>query len=191
MLTQLTTLKSRLAITDTQSDALLTSAIQAVGARFDKETRRGLARATDLPEEFAADETEVCLSCYPVESVTRFELKTNETDGWVEQAGVEFLLRSHCVLSLSAPLGSDQQLARVTYTGGYVLPGTAPGDGQTALPADLEQAAIEQVVFWYNNRDRVGVIREWPKGGVYLQFAGIDLIPSVQSVLANYRRVAW
>ena len=37
------------------------------------------------------------------------------------------------------------QVARVTYTGGYVLPGATPGAGQAALPADLEWAAVEQV----------------------------------------------
>lgn len=33
--------------------------------------------------------------------------------------------------------------ARVTYTGGYVLPGAQVGAGQAALPADLESAAVE------------------------------------------------
>jgi hypothetical protein len=39
------------------------------------------------------------------------------------------------VFSVTAGLG------RVTYTGGYVLPGASPGAGQTALPDDLESAA--------------------------------------------------
>ncbi len=46
MLCQLSTVKARLALldTDTTYDALLTSAIQAVSARFEKETNRTLAR---------------------------------------------------------------------------------------------------------------------------------------------------
>lgn len=49
MLTQLSTVKSRLAIpdADTTSDALLTAAIKAVSARVDKETNRALARTVD------------------------------------------------------------------------------------------------------------------------------------------------
>jgi hypothetical protein len=42
--------------------------------------------------------------------------------------------------------------ARVTYTGGFVLPGDTPAPGQTPLPPDLEQAAIEQVAYWFRNR---------------------------------------
>ena len=46
MLTTLPTLKSRLSIlpTDTTYDSLLTTAIKAISARFDKETNRTLAR---------------------------------------------------------------------------------------------------------------------------------------------------
>ena len=44
------------------------------------------------------------------------------------------------------------------------------------------------MVFWYQNRDRVGVLKEWPKGGIYQEFADIDLIPSVRAVLGRYER---
>ena len=46
MLTTLSTVKTRLAISeaDTTNDAILTAAIKSVSARFDKETNRPLAR---------------------------------------------------------------------------------------------------------------------------------------------------
>ena len=62
-------------------------------------------------------------------SVTTFELKSNETDGWETQTGVDYLARKQpggCILSLSVPLGTWRQRVRVTYAGGYVLPGGAP-----------------------------------------------------------------
>jgi hypothetical protein len=193
MLTQLSTVKARLAIpdTDTQFDALLTGAIQAVSARFDNETRRTLARSVNLCQEFPAEDTEIAATCYPIETVTRFELKTNETDGWVEQPGVQFIIRRACVISLASPLSpppSSLSASRVTYTGGYLLPGSADVPLATRLPSDLEQAAVEQVVYWYQNRDKVGVIRLWPKGGVYEQFLDLDLLPSVRAVLRKYER---
>ena len=48
MLTQLLTVKSRLALDEfnVQFDSILTSAIKAVSARFDKETNRSLSRTT-------------------------------------------------------------------------------------------------------------------------------------------------
>ena len=80
-------------------------------------------------------------------------------------------------------------LARHTYTGGYVLPGTTPGPGQTPLPADLEQAAVEQLAFWFQHRDKLGLKISWPSGSEYKQFAVQDLLPSVQATLAQYRRI--
>ena len=76
----------------------------------------------------------------------------------------------------------------MTYTGGYVLPGDTPALGQTALPADLEQAAIEQAATWFQNRDKLGLIRHWPHGGVYQVFSQLPLLPSVQTVLSRYAR---
>src|SRR5205823_13685793 len=104
------------------------------------------ARSAAITQEFTADDTEVCLACYPVEAVTKFELKQNETEGWIEQTSVEYLTRRACIISLPSPFSFlPSSIARVTYTGGYVLPGSTPSAGQTALPSDVEQAAVEQV----------------------------------------------
>src|SRR5439155_11379282 len=154
MLTQLSTVKTRLALTVTDYDGILTNAIQAISTRFDKETKRTLARTTTATHEFDPSDTEVLPPCYPIESLTKFELKSNETDGWIEQTGVEYLIRRQCVISLSSPLRTPNSAlctARLTYAAGYVLPVTTPGAGQTALPDDLEQAAVEQVAYWLQN----------------------------------------
>ncbi len=190
MLTQLPTVKARLGLLDTdlQYDSLLTNAIKAVSERFDRECNRRLARAENFTQEFAPDITELCAVCYPIETVSKFELKSNEGDGWLEQAGIEYLVRSRCVISLSRPLGSSRQLGRVTYTAGYVLPGTAAGDGQSALPADLEQAAVEQVAYWFQNRDRLGLLRVWEYNGTYRHYADLDLLRSVKAILFQYTR---
>ena len=189
MLTQLSTVKTRLALTVTDYDGILTNAIKAVSDRFDKETNRMLARTTAATHEFGADETEVSPPCYPIESVTKFELKSNETDGWIEQTGVSYLLRRQCVVSLSSPLDTrPSTLARLTYSAGYVLPGTTPGAGQTALPDDLEQAAVEQVAYWFRNRDNTGTVRTWPHDGTYQAFLQSDLLLEVRAVLKKYKR---
>src|SRR3989442_9643782 len=192
MLTQLSTVKARLALTLTDYDSLLTSAIKAISDRFDKETNRILARTTTATHEFDAADTEILPPCFPIESVTKFELKSNETDGWSEQTGIQYLIRHQCVISLASPLNSQPStlnspaLARVTLTGGYVLPGDTPAAGQTALPDDLEQAAIEQVAYWFRNRDKTGLIRSWPSGGSYDAFLQSDLLLEVKAVLKKY-----
>jgi hypothetical protein len=198
MLCQLATVKTRLVLelADPAFDALLASAIAAVSVRFDLETRRTLGRTVDATHEFSAEDTEILPPCYPIEAVAKFETKVCEAGGWVEVGPApDFLLRRACVISLVAPLNPRPALARLTYTGGYVLPGepdpqpSTDGSPPVRLPADLEQAAVEQVAFWFQNRDRLGVLRQWPKGGTYEQFADLDLLPSVRAVLAAYERM--
>jgi hypothetical protein len=193
MLTQLATVKARLGLleSDTQYDALLTGAIAAFSARFDRECNRMFARTVGATQEFPAGEIEIPVCCYPIETVTRFELKSAESSGWVETAGVEHLVRAGCVVSLPVPLWplrNSATLARVTYTGGYVLPGNTPGVGQTALPVEVENAAIEQVAFWFERRETQGVIRVWPTGGNYMQLVDTDLMPAVRAVLRRHTR---
>src|SRR2546426_9592484 len=111
---------------------------------------------TQFTQGFDATDTEILPPCYPIESVTKFELKSNEADGWSEQTGVQYLIRRQCAISLSSPLHTPNSAlctARIQYAGGYVLPGSTPSAGQTALPDDLEQAAVEQVAYWFRNRD--------------------------------------
>ena len=192
MLAQLSTLKARLAITVSDYDTILTNALTAISVRFDNECNRTFTRTTSALHEFDSTDLEISVPCYPIETVTKFELKENETDGWIEQTDVEFLIRRSCIISLHFPLStlnSQPSTCRLTYTGGYVLPGTTPDPGQTALPSDIEQAAIEQAAAWFQNRDKLGLIRNWPSGGTYQVFSQLDLLPNVAAVLRRYARL--
>jgi hypothetical protein len=191
MLAQLSTLKARLALTDTTFDVLLTSAIAAVSSRFDRETNRTLARTVNATHEFNPLDTDLLVPCYPIESVQKFELKTTEAQGWLEQPAVQYLIRHSCIISLSSglcPLSSVLSLARVTYTGGYVLPGSTLLAPCSPLPPDLESAALEQVALWFQTRDYLGLKTHWPSGGIYLQFAQLPLLPSVAATIKQYER---
>jgi hypothetical protein len=205
MLTQLTTVKSRLALDpfDPTFDTILTRAIEAFSARFDRECNRTLARTVDMVEQFSADDLEIPVTCYPIETITRFEIKSPQS-GWTVQTQVDYTIRQNCVISLATPLprrsfsegGSIPSLARLIYIGGYVLPGapdpqpSTPDSQPVRLPADLENAIIEQVAFWFLNRDKLGQIRTWPAGGNYVQLADTDLLPSVRATLKRHTRLA-
>src|SRR4051812_6833475 len=106
MLSQLSTLKSRLAIDEfeVKYDSLLTTALTALSARFDAETNRTLARTVNATQEFSADETEILVPCYPIESVTKFELKSTEAEGWIQQTNIDYLIRRNCIISLPTPI---------------------------------------------------------------------------------------
>ncbi|HEV2207919.1 MAG TPA: hypothetical protein VG167_04040 [Verrucomicrobiae bacterium] len=195
MLTTLPTLKSRLSIpaADPTNDALLTSAIKSLSARFDKETNRTLARTETATFEFNPTDTELAPPCYPIESITKWETKTSEATGWQEIIPAPaYLIRHSCIISLYPPFSpqpSAPSLSRVTYTGGYVLPGTDPAPGQAPLPDDLEQACVEQVAYWFQNRDHLGLKTYWPSGAAYYQFAAFDLLDSVKNVLSHHTRI--
>jgi len=193
MLTQLSTVKARLEISGTTYDDLLTRAIDAIGARFDRECNRTLARTVGATQEFPGTDAEVIARCFPIETVSKFELKATEAEGWIEQTGVNYMLRNACIISLILPLSFvpqavRPQIGRVTYTGGYVMPGTTPTAGQTALPADLEWAAVEQIAAWYQQRDKLGLLRYWPSGGTFLAFPQEPLLHQVAAIIRGYRR---
>jgi hypothetical protein len=189
MLTQLSTVKTRLNITDTSVDTILTNAIAGYSDRFERECNRKFVRQFSAIEEFEADQTEICPVTWPIESVTSFDLKTNEADGWQPITPMpKYLLRGTCVISLLTRLGTRHQQARVTFTGGYVLPGTSPDFGQTALPDDLEQACVEQVAYWFQNHANIGVINATLAGAHVLQG---DLLPGVAAVLKKHTRMSF
>lgn len=194
MITQLSSVKSRLGIDafDTADNTLLTNAIKAVGARFNQQCNRIFERAAGAVYEFQADKIAIWPALYPIESISAWELKSNETDGFETLDTPDYILRKagniKCLVYLAAPLGSENQVARITYTGGYVAPGTTPGSGQTALPDDIEQAAIEQVAYWYQNKARLGITAISGDGGSIQQFAQLDLLPSVKATLKAHER---
>lgn len=201
MLTQLSTIKSRLSILDSDAsqDPILTNAIKAVSARFDKETNRTLARTENATHEFDPDDTELSPPCYPIELVSKFETKSSEAEGWLEYPGIDYLIRRSCLISLSAALPPGTAMVaprqgRVTYTGGYLLPGSPPPDPPVAasqgLPDDLEQAAVEQVVYWFQTKEKLGLKVSWPTGVEYKQFSLLPLLPDVSATLQHHKRWA-
>lgn len=194
MLAQLTTVKARLGIADSTDDTFLTGLIQQADVIFDQYCNRTFARAAGLTQHFRGDEMEIAVKSYPVETVTSFHLKTREADGWVLQSDVDYVIRNDCIISLEVPLGSSRDQAEVTYTGGFVLPGTSPGAGQTALPKDIENACVEQVCYWYRTRNTQGVA-SMSGGGTSVAFdpksvvTPLSLLPLVANTLQPYRRL--
>jgi hypothetical protein len=191
MLTQLATLKTRLGLElfDTTEDVGLTNILRHVSARFAAECNRTFEYAAGATYEFRADQVNIVVDRPPIELVSQFELKSSESEGWVLQSGVEYLLSPQkCVVELSEPLGSARQLGRVTYTGGYVLPGATPTGNQIALPDDIEQGCIEQVAYWYSRRAQLGLLSISSDAGVVQQFQSADLLPQVRATLKHYER---
>src|SRR5436190_12510184 len=116
MLTQLSTLKSRLNLElfDPTDDALLTNILKHVSARFASECHRIFDYGANLTYEFRADQTNIVVDRPPIQLVSQFDLKTTESEGWLLLSAIDYLLSPHkSVIELQEPLGPSTQLARV------------------------------------------------------------------------------
>lgn len=191
MLTTLAKVKARLGIqdSDVKDDDLLTSFIGLITGRFEIECNRtfGYGQTT---EEFHADEMELRVARYPIDTAQAisFQLLTRSADGWQAiTPAPNYIIRQNCVISLESQTGASRAQLRVNYYGGYLLPdGTTAGT--VALPNEVEQAAIEQVVYQYQNKDRLGVGSVSGQGGAITNTGKLDLLAHVQAVLSRYVR---
>ena|SRR6266853_4362188 len=191
MLTQLSTLKTRLGLEafDTTDDTFLINVIKLVSARFAAECNRVFDYGAGLTFEFRADQLNVAVNRPPIQLVSQFELKSSEGEGWLAQSSIDYLLSpTKVVIELAQPLGSSRQLGRVTYTGGYVLPGAMPTGNQIALPDEIELACVEQAAYWYQRRAQLGLVSINSGSGLVQQYQTADLLPQVQAVARRYER---
>lgn len=192
MLCELLTLKKRLGIAeaDVVDDDLLTSFINALSGRLAKECNRTFDYSATATYDFRADEFNVVVDRYPIVTVTSFSLKETETDGWVVQTTPDYLINeTRSIIELSSPLGNSRQLGRVTFAGGYVLPGGTVGAGQTALPSELAQACVEQCSYWYQRRNELGLTSVGgTSGSIGNPDKPLALLPQVMAVVRKYER---
>ena len=193
MLAQLSTLKLRLGIEqfETTDDALLISLLQYVSGRFSCECHRIFDYGTDVTYVFRGGIMNIPIDRSPIESVTRFELKNFEIDEWITQVGIKYMISPwRNLVQLREQFGCACQIGRITYSGGYVLPGVTPTDNQVALPYEIEYACAEQAAYWYQRRTQLGLRSAATEGGLVQQFQTSDLLPQVRAVLRRYDRFA-
>src|SRR5437868_4625054 len=88
MLTTLLAVKQRLGLDafDTTDDVILTNILKHVSARFSSECNRTFDYGASLKYKFRADQTNIVVDHQPIESVSTFELKTTESEGWLLQS---------------------------------------------------------------------------------------------------------
>lgn len=186
MLTTTTAVRERIGLAEADDDVLLRRMITNVSSLFDRHCNRLFARVESDSYEFPAMQRTVIAPRFPVEWVGIVQVRDNTRSAW-RTASVLCRSGAGGVITLNVAPGTEEQTARVLYTGGYVLPGTTAEEGQTALPGDVEEAAIQQTVFLYQNRfaTRVADVtgRSAAKGD-----GDLTLLPSVIELLAPYRR---
>lgn len=190
MLTTTAAARERLGLPDTKDDAWLTTAIGWATGIFEKICNRQFGRIAGALQEFDACDQTVLLRRYPVESISLFSLRVGLV--WLPESGVQYDYDGDSgVLHLYSPLGSEGKRARVMYTGGYVLPADVfiEDQGQTQLPTELQAACLEQIAYWYQRRDQLGLGSISTAGGSVSQSGTMRLLPVVEETLMPYRRI--
>jgi hypothetical protein len=175
-----------------------------MAALIEHHCNRKFLRAVGDTEIFTADAVHFSLPRFPVESVTKIELKQSEAEGWLEQTVNEFVrtinLKSGFVY---LPEGSDPgdyaTQIRFTYTGGYfweqlenndVGYPTAQPAGSTALPHDVRLAWLLQCQDVWQRRDNLGT--DLARSGKYApSLSESNLLPLVKVNLRAFVRESW
>ncbi|MEA3367985.1 MAG: hypothetical protein U9R68_07715 [Planctomycetota bacterium] len=190
-------IKSRLGETGSEYDAVIDQIRTGFDAFADRFTRRVLSQTdSDVTEYYTGGCDTLQLVRYPVIAVTSIKESftydfdsatalTADSDYRLIGGGVKGLL-----LRLYCDWPDQPDGVQIVYRGGFAEPDAELGDGETALPDDLREAAIEQCSFIFKRKDDIGLSGVGFDGGSFNKFSAIKLLPTVKAVLESYRRIS-
>ena len=178
---------------DTDDDQMLYSIIKGVSAAFDTYCNRTfILNSSAATEYYSGGRQKLYLPRYPILSITSV---TESVDwDWDNETALTADDDYHAMTDRGAlhRVGtlwlSGAETVRVVYTGGYVAAGGTAGTGETALPDDIQEAALLQSMFTYKRRDDLGLAGVSAMGGSISKFSAIELLPEVKAILNKYRR---
>jgi hypothetical protein len=196
MLCTIADIKTPLGLADeTRHDTFLTALIAAFSRRADNFTGRVLQDTGAAVTEYYRGGCDLLqLRRYPIVSITSIKEAWDrdwdaatalvaDTDYWISDAESGILER----LYATWPDGSGR--TQVIYRGGFAEPDAVLAAGQTALPADLREAARLQCTMIFQRRDDLGLVGVTFEGGGK-QMQQIRLLPEVEDTLSMYRRLS-
>lgn len=166
-LTTLATLKDELGISDSSEDTRLERFIEQASAMIAAYLGRTLHYESAVVEKVAGDGTEhLLVKRPPVKAITSIALDGVTVDSgdyeiYDADAGIIYnvagwdwtTVRTADGVARPPLAGSERRLYTVTYAGGWECP-TQSGTGATALPKDIEAAAISLAVTLRARRGR-------------------------------------
>ncbi len=187
--------KDRLGLTDTDYDQLINRIILGIEAVFDGFTNRQLiVPAADVTEYYTACGPQLQLNRWPIVSITSIKQMVDydfaSADALTANSGYRLVNagKNGIVYRMYAAWLTIPDCIQAIYRGGYASAGQTPGTGETAMPNDLREAAIEQASFIFKRKDDIGLAGVSAEGGSMSKFSAIKLLPIVEQILKKYRR---
>lgn len=186
--------KDRLGESGAEHDTLLNRLIASLESMFDGyiAPRRLIVPSADVIEYHSGRGPFLQLNRYPIVSITSIKeaLDYDFTAADALVADTDYRIvndgRNGICLRIYSDWAGAPDSIQVIYKGGYCAAGVTPGAGETALPDELREAAIEQATFFFKRRDDLGLSSVSFQGGAIQKFAAMDLLPIVKRVLDNY-----
>ena len=187
--------KDRLGITDTEHDVTINRIITGLKSIFDAFTQRSLLlNSAAVTEYYTAEGPRLQLTRYPIAAITSIKIAYDYdfTNATALTADTDYRLvnggKKGIIFRIGVTWPSTEDALQIVYRGGFCSAGAAPGSGETAMSADLREAAIEQASFVFKRRDDIGLASVGHDGGSISKFSAIKLLPLVESILKNYQK---
>jgi len=196
-LTTLPTLKQWLPVASTNNndDTTLARLLTAVSMDFLRATRRPDLLLSTYTEVHQGDGSSRLVAFHwPIVAVTDLTIAGSEVTASADKIALGYYIDADIdperiwQVYLNGYVFTDGAAVKLTYSAGYVQPGTTPTAGQIALPGDIEQAVIDWCGYRYKQRLNVGVSSRRSTEGETAHLEIIDAPPNVLQVIERYKR---
>ena len=191
-------LKTRLDISDAGSDGLLGGIITGVSGQLQGAggCGRQLGLQADRVELISVSGSRmasVWVSIYPIVSISEIKEALygayDDADALTVNEDYQFVAATGELRRIGSWLAGIETI-RITYTAGYAAPGDELGAGETALPDEIVEAAIQQAAFTYQKRDKLGLTALGSQGGSASGYAADKILAGPKITMQGYRRFA-
>lgn len=176
-LTTLADVKQDAVITDTKSDDQLSRLITEVSTWFLNQINRGaLIEAGYVERRNGTGGDQMVPKYYPLLAVAA--IAVNGTSIPASPDGVQsgFVFDDHSIYLIGSCFTKGRQNVSLSYTAGYVT-----------VPADVERAVIDQVIFTFRRLPKLGTMQQNLQGFSAPAFSQKDMAPGVATVINAYK----
>lgn len=177
-------------------DDLIVAVGRGIASHFDDICNRRLGRLAGDVTVFSANRDHYYLPRYPVETITKVELRDSIVTGFVQQTGLTWNINeSSGLIVFAGQLGPWTSNLRITYTGGYWFDETEDSsgvlpNGATLLPYDLKLAWFTQCRAVWESMDKTGakLAQGSGPGTVTANIRDLKLVTQVEEILKGFIR---
>jgi hypothetical protein len=180
-LTTLANVKQDLVVTETANDAQLSRLITEFSTWFLNQINRGALLAASYAEKRNGQGGDsIVPGFYPVTAVAGVTVNGIQIPASPDGVVSGFVFDELTVYMVGCHrFKKGRQNVQLNYTAGYAT-----------VPADVERAVIDQVIFSFRRLPKLGTVTQQMQGVTTAQFSQKDLAPGVLPVVQNYKNHA-